>query len=71
MIAENQKNASFIIRDLEASLLSRLEKDTRVILLFGARRVGKTTLIRHILGSMARKSLELSGDDVSTIKLLS
>lgn len=71
MMAENAVKDRFIGRDIEAHVLRRLEADDRIILLFGARRVGKTTLVRHIMSSKAWKCLELTGDDLSTVTALS
>lgn len=40
------------------------------MLVFGARRVGKTVLIRDVVGAFAGKSLVLNGEDYDTLRLL-
>ena len=58
----------FIERDLEEPLVKGLESG-KVVVLFGARQTGKTTLIRHILsrleGEKTGRVLMLNGDDPS------
>jgi predicted AAA+ superfamily ATPase len=61
MMDEGTDDPNFVKRELEAALLRRLEENGRIILLFGARRVGKTTLTRHLIASLGAKSLELTG----------
>jgi len=53
----------FLERELNGSVLQRLVEGGKIILLFGARRVGKTTLARHLLQALPYKALELTGDD--------
>jgi uncharacterized protein len=45
--------ADYLARELESSLLRRLGEKPKVILVFGARQVGKTTMIRRIITSGA------------------
>jgi len=71
MMVESGYMNTFIGRDLEARVLRQLDEDDRIILLFGARRAGKTTLVRHILSSRTWKFLELTGDDLPTVAALS
>src|SRR5512140_3035524 len=71
MMANNLAPARYSNRSIEASILRRLETDNRVILLFGARRVGKTTLVRHLVATLGLKCLELTGDDLSAAAVLS
>ena len=42
----------------------------RVVLIFGARRVGKTILLESVLSRMKGKVMLLNGDDEDTIRLL-
>ena len=60
----------FMDREIHASMLHRLEEGGKILLLFGARRVGKTTLARRLIGELPLKTLELTGDDAITSGLL-
>ena len=60
----------FVDREIQASLLKRLREGGKVILLFGARRVGKTTLVQHLLRELPYKSLALTGDDAVVMEAL-
>lgn len=60
----------FLDREIQAPLRRRLEEGGKVLLLFGARQVGKTTLARHLLRELPFKSLELTGDDAVVSDLL-
>jgi predicted AAA+ superfamily ATPase len=71
MTAEYGKSTAFVGRDIEELILRRLDNDDRIILLFGARRVGKTTLVGHILAARNWKCLELTGDDITAVEVLS
>lgn len=56
-------------RLLERRILDRLEPNKAVIL-YGARRVGKTILIRQLIKEFVGKSLLLNGEDFNTLSLL-
>ena len=56
-------------RVLQTEMEMRL-KPQKVLLLFGARRVGKTVLIGHIMQDFNGKSLLLNGESMDTIRLL-
>ncbi|MFM2368106.1 MAG: hypothetical protein RL619_402 [Bacteroidota bacterium] len=58
-----------INRFYETVLLSKI-KPNKVLVLLGARRVGKTQLIKHILKNANEKVLFLNGDDIETHNLL-
>lgn len=60
-----------IPRQLEASILAKLTSDHRVVLLFGPRQAGKTTLAHKILANSSLRVLRTSGDDPQTANLLS
>lgn len=53
----------YLPRDIEPQLIRRLEEGGKLVLLFGARQVGKTTLARQVLRTMGCRTLELTGDD--------
>ena len=58
-----------IERLIQQKITLRLQPN-KVILLFGARRVGKTVLIREIVKQFGGKYLLLNGEDVNTLLLL-
>jgi predicted AAA+ superfamily ATPase len=60
----------YVEREIHAALRGRLEEGRKVLLLFGARQVGKTTLARRILAELPYRALELTGDDAVTAGLL-
>ena len=53
----------FLEREIHPALRRLLEEGGKIVLLFGARRVGKTTLARRLLGELPFKALEATGDD--------
>ena len=56
-------------RVLQAEMEMRL-KPQKVLLLFGARRVGKTVLVEHIMQNFSGKTLLLNGESMDTIRML-
>ena len=58
-----------IQRILQKALLNKLCKK-KVILLCGARQVGKTTLVRHLLDESGKRVLFLDCDDITVRQLL-
>jgi predicted AAA+ superfamily ATPase len=60
----------FLDREIHHTLRRRLEEGGKVVLLFGARQVGKTTLARRVLGELSFKALEVTGDDAVVSGLL-
>ena len=60
----------FLDREIHAPMIHRLKEGGKVLLLFGARRVGKTTLARHLLRELPYRTLELTGDDAVVSELL-
>ena len=60
-----------IIRKISETILDRLQKPGKVIILYGARQVGKTTLIREILKKQSARVLEISADQVQYHDILS
>ena len=48
-----------------------LLKKTKIFVLYGARQVGKTSLVEDILKDMDQKTLKLSGDEEKTVQVFS
>ncbi len=59
-----------ITRSLEQTILERFHRG-KVILLLGARQVGKTTLVKHITEVSGLSTLYLNGDEVDVRDMLS
>ncbi len=59
----------FINRSLEL-IIKKYLKPNKVVILLGARRVGKTELIKHILSTINEEVLVLNGEDEDTHALL-
>lgn len=59
-----------IKRILQDEILRRI-KPQKVMLLFGARRVGKTVLLRQLIANWPGKTLVLNGESIDTARLLS
>jgi len=58
---------------IQRSLSAKIEKrmmPNKVVLLFGARRVGKTVLMNQIIEHFSGKSLVLNGEDSNTLAIL-
>lgn len=53
-----------IKRNLFDQIYSKLVKKPKIILLFGPRQAGKTTLLKQILNSYQKKSLYFDGEDI-------
>lgn len=60
-----------IVRSLEENMLARLEKGGKILILYGARQVGKTTLIKEILKNQPARVLEVSADQIQYHDILS
>lgn len=58
-----------IKRILQDKISERIEPN-KAILLFGARRVGKTVLMREVIKTFSGKSMLMNGEDYDTIALL-
>jgi uncharacterized protein len=63
--ATNMSIERYLLKDLSKQL-----KPNKVLVLLGARRVGKTKLIENLLSEIKEKYLFLNGDDVDTHHLL-
>jgi hypothetical protein len=51
-----------IQRTLHATIVDRLRHDTRAVIVYGARQVGKTTLINHVLDQLPYRTLRITAD---------
>jgi len=60
-----------INRTVSETILTRIQKPGKVIILYGARQVGKTTLIREMLKQQSARVLEISADQVQYHEILS
>jgi len=60
-----------IPRLLESQIEAKLSTDRRVVVLYGPRQSGKTTLARKVLERSGKRFLELSGDDPRTVEVIS
>ena len=58
-----------IDRVLQAKIAARLAPN-KVVLIFGARRVGKTVMLRKIVDGYAGRTMMLNGEDYDTLALL-
>ena len=54
----------YLVRDLSDIILKKL-KPNKVVIVFGARRVGKTLLIKEILAKVNEPVLILNGEDIN------
>lgn len=59
----------YIPRAIEKSFLKKL-KPNKVLVLLGARRIGKTSFIKKTLQNFTTDVLELNGEDFSTLEIL-
>lgn len=55
---------NYIVRDLTDYIIKKLQPN-KVVLIFGARRVGKTMLVKEILNQINEPVLTLNGDDIN------
>ncbi|VAW29980.1 AAA ATPase [hydrothermal vent metagenome] len=60
-----------ITRHIKKKLQDQIQDGRKVILLFGARQVGKTTLIEQILSDTAYRTLQINADELRFIDILS
>jgi predicted AAA+ superfamily ATPase len=60
----------YLVRDLTVNILKKLQPN-KVVIVFGARRVGKTVLVREILERLNQPVLILNGEDINVHDKLS
>ena len=54
----------YLVRDLSDSIIKKLQSN-KVVIVFGARRVGKTVLVKEILEKVNEPVLSLNGEDIN------
>lgn len=55
---------NFLVRDISKNIINKLQAN-KVILIFGARRVGKTVLVNNLLNQITEPVLKLNGEDIN------
>lgn len=61
---------SYLVRDLSKNIIKKLQPN-KVVIVFGARRVGKTVLVKEILEHINEPVLTLNGEDINVHDKLS
>jgi hypothetical protein len=61
----------FIQRTIETSIIERLTRSDKIIILFGARQVGKTTLAKRVIEQTGYRTLSVNGDELRYADVLS
>ena len=54
----------YLVRELSESIINKLQPN-KVVIVFGARRVGKTVLVKEILNKINEPVLALNGEDIT------
>lgn len=54
----------YLVRDLSSNIIKKLQSN-KVVIIFGARRVGKTVLVKEILEQVKEPVLTLNGEDIN------
>ena len=52
-----------IVRDITEAIKKKIQPN-KVVMIFGARRVGKTVLVQHLLNQISEPVLRMNGDDI-------
>lgn len=61
---------NYLVRDLAENIIKKMQPN-KVVVIFGARRVGKTVLVKEILEQINEPVLSLNGDDINVHDRLS
>lgn len=64
MRQNNDGIMDYLVRDISDNILKKLQSN-KVVMIFGARRVGKTVLVREILEKIHEPVLTLNGEDIN------
>lgn len=60
-----------IPRNIEAQIVDRIKQTNKIVIVYGARQVGKTTLIKNIIKRQFKKVLEINADQKKYQDILS
>jgi len=60
----------YLVRDLSENIIKKLQSN-KVVMVFGARRVGKTVVVKEILDQVNEPVLTLNGEDINVHDKLS
>lgn len=60
----------YLVRDLSDNIIRKLQSN-KVVIVFGARRVGKTVLVKEVLDKIKEPVLSLNGEDINVHDKLS
>ena len=55
---------NYLVRDISENIIKKL-KPNKVVIVLGARRVGKTVLVKEILEKLSEPVLSLNGEDIN------
>jgi len=55
---------NYLVRDLSKNIIKKLQSN-KVVIVFGARRVGKTVLVKELLEKINEPALSLNGEDIN------
>ena len=58
-------------RSLSETIKSRVAHSDKIVVIYGARQVGKTTLVRHLLEETSYRALVVNGDELRYVDVLS
>jgi uncharacterized protein len=61
----------YIPRLLSAQIKNKITQSTKIVIMYGARQVGKTTLVNHIVDELALKTLRIDAEDARYTGVLS
>jgi len=54
----------YLVRNLSKNIIKKLQSN-KVVIVFGARRVGKTVLVKELLEKINEPVLSLNGEDIN------
>ena len=60
-----------LIRALQSTIQNRLLTSSKIVVLYGPRQVGKTTLVRQVLPELPGRKLEINADESRYLDVLS
>lgn len=61
----------YIQRILSAQIIKKIQTDSKIIIIYGARQVGKSTLVRHVLEQLPYRTLSIDADEGKYTEILS